>query len=237
MNQNSNQKYQELTDERLLCSVDHGVITLRFNRPDKANALSSPMLEGLISILRAAREDNEIRAVVLTGQGDRIFSGGADLKEMDRAENDLEFQRTYFGLWEEVVNELMTFPLPTLALINGACVAGGLSLALACDIRIATENAFMSYPRVADGHLPGRHNLTQLMRLVGKSKAGLIMLLGYRVYGKEAHAWGLVDTVIDSSNKQEEMERLLSALMRSDAQLLAQTKNILNNFEDDGVWE
>ena len=237
MNSDASTSYQDQADGQLVCDTDHGVLTLRFNRPDKANALSTPILKGLNCILQTAKQDENVRAIVLTGQGDQIFSGGADLNEMERAENDLEFRGTYFALWQEVVNELMSFPLPTLALINGACVAGGLSLALACDMRIATENAFMSYPRVADGHLPGRHNLTQLIRLVGKSKAGLIMLLGYRVYANEAHTWGLVDTVVGADNRQEEMEKLLSALMRSDAKLLAQTKNILNNFEDDGAWE
>ena len=183
MNKNPRETYRDLAGEYLDCQHIDGILTILLNRPAKANALSSEMLKGLIAMLVTAKDDPEVKVVVVTGAGDRAFSGGADLGEMQAAEQDSVFAREYFGLWDDAVNTLMDFPLPTVALVNGACVAGGLSLALACDVRIALGGAFMSYPRVAEGHVPGRHNLTQLVKLVGKSRAKLVMLFGYRVYG------------------------------------------------------
>ena len=191
------------------------------------------MLKGLIAMLVTARDDPEIKVVVVTGAGERAFSGGADLAEMQAAEQDSAFADEYFGLWEDTVNTLMSFPLPTVALVNGACVAGGLSLALACDVRIALDNAFLSYPRVAEGHVPGRHNLTQLVKLVGKSRANLVMLFGYRVCAQEAQNWGLVDTVLDSP---DDMQSILEPLCRGNRKLLVATKSLIRNPGDDDAW-
>ena len=217
----------------LECRLVDGVLTVLLNRPDKANALCSEMLKGLIVVLGTAKNDQEVKAFVVTGAGDRVFSGGADLGEMQAAEQDPAFAQEYFKLWDDAVNALMDFPLPTVALINGACVAGGLSLALACDVRTALDNAFMSYPRVAEGHLPGRHNLTHLTKLVGKSRANLVMLFGYRVYAQEAFAWGLVDTLLDSAT---EMGDILSSLPQGNRELLATAKTLIQNPGDDEAW-
>ena len=225
-----------------------GILTLVLDRPARANAVSSPMLEALQAELTSAGNDPSLRAVVITGAGDRVFSGGADLAEMAFAENDPDFAASYYGLWDEALKAIQDFPLPVIALVNGACVAGGLSLALACDIRIATGNAVLSYPRIADGHLPGRHNLTGLVDLIGPSRARLVMLCGYRVGAAEAHTWGLVDTLIDrdaqssdvgsdgASDRRPSATELLSNLGSSDPQILRITKALSRNVNDDEAW-
>ena len=233
MNRKIIESYRDLTSEHLDCQRVDGILTILLNRPAKANALSSEMLKGLIAMLVMARDDPEIKVVVVTGAGERAFSGGADLAEMQAAEQDSAFADEYFALWEDTVNTLMDFPLPTVALVNGACVAGGLSLALACDVRIALDNAFLSYPRVAEGHLPGRHNLTQLVKLVGKSRAKLVMVFGYRVHAREAQNWGLVDTVLDSP---DDMQGILEPLCQGNRELLVTTKKLIQNPGDDDAW-
>ena len=230
-------KHPDLADGQLQRDLHRGILLLTLNRPEKANALSSPILEGIIEAFEAAKEDQEIKAILITGSGDRVFSGGADLREMEAAEKDPETAEKYFSLWENTVNTMMEFPLPTIALVNGACVAGGLSLALACDIRIATENAFLSYPRVADGHLPGRHNLTRLVHLVGRSQASLVMLCGYRVNAGEAHQWGLVDTVLDMRNDIDALDAILEPLIESDRKLLSSAKHLIRNADEEAAWE
>lgn len=237
MNNKPENLYDSHSQDLLLCQIDNGILTLTFNRPDKANALSTPMLQSIISTLEHAHKDPRLKAIILTGSGDRVFSGGADLREMEAAEKDPDFEAEYFSLWENTTNAIMNFPLPTIALINGACVAGGLSLALACDIRLATENAFMSYPRVADGHLPGRHNLTRLVQLIGESRTKMIMLLGYRIYAVEAHTWGLVDTVLGMESFADDLKSILAQARQSESVLLAATKTLIGNYNDNETWD
>ena len=229
--------YPDLADGQLQRHFDRGILTLTINRPEKANALSTPILEAIVETFQIAEEDPETKAIVITGSGDRVFSGGADLKEMEATENDPGFLEEYFGLWEKTTKAVESFPLPTIALINGACVAGGLSLALACDIRIATENAFLSYPRIADGHLPGRHNLTHLARLVGQSRTALVMLCGFRVYASEAQQWGMVDTLLEGAHSTRDLARILDTLRGSDRNLMASAKYLIAHADEDAAWE
>ena len=94
----------------------------------------------------------------------------------------------------------------------------------------------MSYPRVADGHLPGRHNLTQLIQLIGETRANLIMLFGYRVYATEAHVWGLVDTVLHPQIDDGGIDRFLEPARESNQKLLATTKYLIKNYGEDEAW-
>ena len=235
-NQTTHTNGTELANGQLRYLNEDGILYLTLNRPDKANALSSQMLEGIQIGLERVLEDSQIKTVVFTGSGDRIFSGGADLAEMEQAERETKFANQYLELWRKTTQAIMNCPLPTIAFLNGACVAGGLSLALCCDVRIATPNAFLSYPRVADGHLPGRFNLTQLVQLVGPSRAKLIMLFGYRVFATEAHAWGLVDSLVGEPGYADDLNSILTAVQKSDPKLLGITKSLANHVLEDAAW-
>ena len=231
-----NNSYSDLCAGELQCELNRHVLTLRLNRPSKANALSSSMLHGIQGVLSRVVKDKAVNAVLLTANGDRVFSGGADLKEMQQAEQDESFATTYYGLWNDVIASIENCPVPVVVLVNGACVAGGLSIALACDIRIATPNAFLSYPRIADGHLPGKYNLKRLMSVVGESRTRLIMLMGYRVHAHEAQHWGLIDTVLETSNLEEQIENLLRPLQNSDRDLLEIAGKLISPTADDSAW-
>ena len=221
----------------LQIEVDGGVVKLLINRPHKANALSSPILEGVLEVLEQCINADSVVCVLITGSGERAFSGGADLAEMARSEGDPNYAEQYYGLWERVTTALEASPLFTIALINGACVAGGLSLALACDVRIATKRAFLSYPRVAQGHLPGKFNLTRLVGLVGKSRAKLMLLGSRRVSASEAQLWGLVDSLVDADNAWQCLEDMLAPLRESNATLLKASKSLFQDVDDDAAWE
>ena len=231
MNSSNPSNNQSRADGELLCQCDRGILTLTINRPKKANALSVSILEELVQQFHSVQTDKTLKAVIITAIGGRVFSGGADLKDMEKAENDAGFASTYFDLWDTVTDSIMQSRLPTFALVNGVCVAGGLSLALACDIRLATENATFSYPRVSQGHLPGRHNLTQLARLIGKPRTKMILLASHQVTAREALEWGLVEMVFDQQEIDSEVEHFLEPLRQSDPDILVKAKSLIDDVE------
>ncbi|MEM7291934.1 MAG: enoyl-CoA hydratase/isomerase family protein [Pseudomonadota bacterium] len=229
-------KTKNLADGELICEANGRLVTLTINRPAKANALSTPILEAIQAVCEQIESDDALTGLVITGQGDRVFSGGADLKEMQRSESDPTYADRYYGLWASVTDTLETMPIPVIASINGACVAGGLSLALACDIRVASDNAFLSYPRIADGHLPGRFNLTRLIELVGEPRTKLVMLLGKQVFAEEACQWGLVDAIIDSNSADGTFTELLAPLSASSGALIRASKALVDHADRDDAW-
>lgn len=161
------------------------------NRPDKANAYNQPMLDALDRLLSAALDDVQVRVVVLTGAGQRAFCGGADLAEL--AGRDW---RSALGLKSaELFSRISRCRLVTLAAVNGAAVAGGLELALACDLRIAVDTARFSMPEPELGLIPAAGGTQRLADAVGRARAKELILAG-RVWGAdEALRFGLVSEV------------------------------------------
>jgi methylglutaconyl-CoA hydratase len=167
------------------------VITL--NRPDRMNALSR---EALIELGRAAREaiaDREVRALVLTGAGDKAFCAGADLKERKGMTDDEV--RAQLGRYREEMGVFDRSPKPVVAAINGVALGGGLELALACDLRVAVPSALLGLPETSLGIIPGAGGTQRLPRIVGEARAKELILLGRRLAAEEALGWGLVNRV------------------------------------------
>ena len=173
--------------------VDHrgpaAVLTL--NRPERANALSR---DALLAIGRLARElsaDPSVRAVVVTGAGEKAFCAGADLKERQGfTDEDVRHQ---LGLYRLELGALADCTKPVVAAINGACLGGGLELALACDLRVATLTAVFALPETTLGIIPGAGGTQRLPRVVGEARAKEMILLGRRISADEALAWGLLN--------------------------------------------
>jgi enoyl-CoA hydratase len=169
---------------------------VQLNRPAKANAYTDPMLEALEAHVSRMAADPEVRAVVLCGAGDRAFCAGADLAEM--AGRDW---RSAFNLKSaEVFSAISRCPRVTLAAINGAAVAGGLELALACDIRIAADSARFSFPETELGLLPAAGGTQRLAQVVGKGRAKELILGGRVWEAKDALHFGLVSEVTNSED-------------------------------------
>lgn len=167
------------------------VVTL--NRPERMNALSRRTVETLGQIGRQLTADTSVRAVVLTGAGDRAFCAGADLKERlgmsdDQVLSMLKLYRTEL-LW------LAAFHAPVIAAINGAALGGGLELALLCDLRVAAEHAVLALPEVSLGIIPAAGGTQRLPRLIGEARAKELVLLGRRVHATEALTLNLVNSV------------------------------------------
>jgi enoyl-CoA hydratase/carnithine racemase len=163
------------------------------DRPDRANALSRAMLVALGKLAREAASNSSIRAIVLTGAGEKVFCAGADLKERQGMSDDEV--RVQVQLYRSELGSLDRSPKPVVAAINGAALGGGLELALCCDLRVAAEHAQLGLPETTLGIIPGAGGTQRLPRVVGEARAKEMILLGRRLSAGEALAWGLVNRV------------------------------------------
>jgi len=172
---------------------DRAVATVYVDRPDAMNALDVATLTELRDRLAELRDDGEVRAVVLTGAGDRAFIAGADIKAMSAM--DVDAARAWGELGHNVARRLESMPKPTIAAVNGYAVGGGCELALACDIRYASERAKFGQPEVNLSVIPGWGGTQRLARAVGAGLAKDLILTGRTIDAAEALRIGLVSAV------------------------------------------
>jgi enoyl-CoA hydratase/carnithine racemase len=170
--------------------VDH-LAWLTIERPEVMNCLSFPTLRRFRMLLEELREDASLRCILITGAGKRAFCAGADLKERRDMPDERvpHFVRNIRALMDDVEN----MPQPTIAVINGFAFGGGTELALACDLRVASEGATLGLTETSLAIIPGAGGTQRLPRLVGKSRAKDLILTGRRLAAAEAHAMGLVN--------------------------------------------
>jgi enoyl-CoA hydratase/carnithine racemase len=187
--------------EVVLFSVRDHVATITLNRPEALNAMNRELGQGLMAALRRVREEDDIRVAILTGNG-RAFCAGADLKERAAAGvggGTAGSSVTAFldGIFGESFSR-MTMPKPLLAAINGHCLAGGLELALTCDIRIASPAATFGLPEITRGFFPGAGGPQRLPRAIPQSLAMEMILTGDPIDAERALQGGLVSRVVDA---------------------------------------
>ncbi len=215
-----------MTDDILLSERRGHILLLTINRPYRMNALSPELSEALIEAFVDAGADPEVRAVVLTAVGDRAFCAGADLKA--RAQEDAEgkpFQpllsRAQRYLYEVVYETIK----PTIAALNGAAVAGGLELALACDMRVAAEHVMLGLPEAKRGK--GAHFANVMLpRMIPSGIAYEMLYLGEYIGTEEARRWGLVNRVVPRGEALDEAMRLAAAICENAPVSLRRMKEV-----------
>lgn len=168
-----------------------GVLVI--DREDRRNALSRETLYAFGRLGEELVEDPSVRAIVVTGAGDKAFCAGADLKE--RQGMSLEEVRVQVGLYRSELRALDESPKPVVAAINGVAFGGGLELALVCDLRVAAPHAELALPETSLGIIPGAGGTQRLPRVVGEARAKEMILLGRKLTAAEALAWGLVNRI------------------------------------------
>jgi enoyl-CoA hydratase len=178
--------------QTLLVELDGGVAVVTVNRPDKRNALNSQVRADILTALDFLRDDESVRVVVFTGAGEKAFVAGADIGEFAER-TPLEQREAMTG--RRVFDEIAAFPKPTIAMINGFCLGGGCELALACDVRVASDAAKLGQPEINLGIIPGGGGTQRLPRVVGTGQAMRLILSGEIVDAAEALRIGLVDVV------------------------------------------
>ncbi len=190
--------------QTILYETQERIIRITLNRPEKRNALNPQMLEELSEALDRAEEDKDACAIVLRGAGDKAFCAGADLGGMSGGESFLEIHEAR-GLFPSVFMKLMRHSKPSLAAVNGHCVAGGLGLMLACDLAIAKAGAKMGTPEIKRGLFPFMISAL-IVRTVGRRKASEMMLLGDVFLSEQAEALGLVNKTVPADEFEAEVE-------------------------------
>lgn len=165
------------------------------DRPDRMNALSRAAVRELGRLAREAAEDRDLRAVVLTGAGDKAFCAGADLKE--RRSMDLEDTRDFLPLYRALFGAIDRLPVPVIAALNGVAFGGGLELALACDFRVAAPHVKLGLTETSLGIIPGAGGTQRITRIVGEARAKELILLATRLTAAEALSIGLLTRVAD----------------------------------------
>ncbi|MBT6119235.1 MAG: enoyl-CoA hydratase/isomerase family protein [Rhodospirillaceae bacterium] len=190
--------------DTVLCEVENAVARVILNRPDKLNALNADMWRAVGEIFGDLSGDASLRCVVLTGQGERAFSPGADIKEFETARADIEKARAYGELMHGAMGEIGACPHPTLAAIRGLCVGGGLELAAMCDLRLCGESSRFGVPINRIGVVMAYPEIAALIDLIGRARAMEILLEG-RIYdAAEAAAMGLVNRVVPDAEVEAE---------------------------------
>src|SRR6266498_2959770 len=186
-----------LTLENVLYEKKGAIAYVTLNRPKVLNALNRRTWEDLQTAFKDAREDSAIRGVILTGAGDKAFIAGADIGELSRVTAVEAEESSTFG--QGVLNVIENLGKPVVAAINGFALGGGCETAMACTIRVATENAKFGQPEVKLGVLPGGGGTQRLPRLVGKGRALQLTLSGEIITAKEAYRIGIVNKVVPAA--------------------------------------
>lgn len=201
------------TDSILLTRQKEDFVYLILNRPSVLNALNRPLLLALKSELERIKDDPDIRAVIITGSGERAFSAGADIEYLNQA-SPLEV-RELAQLAVSVTHLIENLQKVSIAFINGFALGGGLELAESCMLRLAVDSAKLGHPEVRIGAVAGWGGTTRLPRLIGKSRAAELLLTGKMIGAEEALRLGLINRVTEADNLQAEGEKLLGEILQN----------------------
>jgi enoyl-CoA hydratase/carnithine racemase len=182
-----------MSEGNLLTEKREQILIVTINRPERMNALDRPTLKEGAKLIKELHYDKEIRVVIVTGAGEKAFCAGADLKE--REDMTMSEVRQYIRAIRDTFTDIENLPMPVICAINGVALGGGLELALACDIRIASPNAKLGLTEVTLGIIPGGGGTQRLPRLVGRGQAKEMLLLGLRLTAEEALNIGLINHI------------------------------------------
>jgi len=191
--------------------VRDGILILTINRPQVLNALNAQTVEEIYHVFAAARDDENVKAVIVTGSGEKAFVAGADINELARNTPITGKQTSERGQF--ILSFIEKFPKPVIAAINGFALGGGCELALACHIRIASEKAQIGLPEVTLGIIPGYGGTQRMARLLGRAKALELICTGDRVPATEAERIGLVNKVVPPDQLLPAAEEMARKIM------------------------
>jgi enoyl-CoA hydratase len=201
--------------EPVLYHGEKGIARIIFNRPEALNAMNKDVLQHLASLLDKARGDDAVKAVIITGTGEKAFSAGADIKFLNEA-SPLEV-REFAHMAVSVNNKIETLGKVVVAAMNGYALGGGLELAEACMLRVAVRHARLGHPEVRIGAIAGFGGTTRLPRLIGKGRATELLLTGRLVTAEEALQIGLVHRVVTPEDLLSETESLVREILSQSA--------------------
>lgn len=215
-------------DDLVLLEIDGGVATVTLNRPGAMNALSTALRSRLYQVMKQVDEDDAVRAVVLTGAGERAFTAGLDLKELGSQTGALGSANAR-GADENPVKAIELCRKPVIGAINGVAITGGFEVALACDILIASENARFADTHARVGVMPGWGLSQKLSRLIGISRAKELSLSGNFIDAATAERWGLVNRVVPAGELLAAARALAADIASADGNSIAAYKKLIDD--------
>ena len=189
-----------MTTDKMLSRVEEGVGYITFNNPEKHNAVSIEMWDALEKILDEFRLSKDIRVIVLNGAGGKSFVSGADISKFDKERSSKEAVLSYNKRTQKVYELLETFPKPTIAMIDGYCIGGGLNLAVCCDIRICSEKSKFAMPAAKLSLGYPFSSIKRLFDVMGPGMAKHFMFTAEKISASEALACGLVQKLVSEEN-------------------------------------
>ena len=207
-------------------SKSDGICTVKINRPDKLNAMNMDVAKELVSIFENLGKDDTVKVIILTGEGDKAFSAGADIEYMSKISPDESEE--YAKLGQLVTATVENVKQPTIAAVNGFALGGGCELAMSCDIRIAANTAKMGQPEVTIGIPPGWGGTQRLMRIVGIAKAKEMVYTGKMIKAEEAKEIGLVNQVVELSTLMDETMKMAKTIAGNSAIAVRMSKSAIN---------
>lgn len=212
--------------KNIIFEKNQGVATITLNRPEALNAFSSEVIEEVLGAIEDVKEDKDIRVLVLTGTGEKAFSAGADIKAMAGMTALKARELSLMG--EKLCTALEDLDMPVIAGINGYALGGGMEVAMACDLRIASETAKLGQTEINIGLIPGWGGTQRLTRLVGMTKAKELVFTGRIIDSKTAEQLGILNMVVPQDKLKETLKQYGAELASKAPVALKLAKALIN---------
>jgi enoyl-CoA hydratase len=216
--------------EDIIFEKNQGVATITLNRPEALNAFSNEMIAEVLGAIEDVKKDNDIRVLVLTGAGEKAFSAGADIKAMAGMTALKARELSLMG--EKLCTSLENLDMPVIAGINGYALGGGMEVAMACDLRIASETARMGQTEINIGLIPGWGGTQRLTRLIGMTKAKELVFTGRIIDAKTAEQLGILNMVVPQDKLKETIRQFGAELASKAPVALKVAKALINKGVD-----
>jgi len=213
----------------LLIQIDEqGIATLSVNRPDKLNAINHEVMSELEGAIMELRHKENVRAIIVTGSGDKAFVAGADIRELSYLNT---FKATALSeRGQEIFSMFEDCPKPVVAYVNGYALGGGFELALACHMRVASQKAVFGLPEVSLGLIPGYGGTQRLAQLVGKGRAMEYILSGSTLTADRAYEIGVVNKIVEVEGGLQQTKEFVSIMLTRGPLAMAKAIQVVNQF-------
>ncbi len=222
-----------MSESNILIENSDSIRTITINRPSQLNALNSQTINELSEALKEAEKDNSVRAIILTGSGEKAFVAGADIKEFASfsVEEGKKLSKEGHDKLFDLAQNLST---PIIAAVNGFALGGGLELVMSAHIRVASDNAKMGLPEVSLGVIPGYGGTQRLAQLVGRGKAMEMIATAGMISADDAHKWGLVNYVTTPEGLMEMCNKIAGKIAKNSSTAISSAIKAVNANYTDG---
>ncbi|HBF13061.1 MAG TPA: hypothetical protein DDW49_06705 [Deltaproteobacteria bacterium] len=216
--------------ETILLNIENSIATVTINRPKALNALNDTVLKELAQTFQDLSVKPEVRAVIITGSGDKAFVAGADIVSMQ--DMPALKAKEFVELGHATMRTIETFPHPVIAAVNGFALGGGLELALSCDFIYASKTALLGLPEVNLGIFPGFGGTQRLSRLVGRNRAKELIFSAKNLNADEACQLGIVNKVCEPASLMEDVKKTLGTILKKGPVAISLVKKVINDGSD-----